>query len=63
VWRGIVDDDATSQTLAEHERIYAALCARDEALSSAAALMHVATTQTWLRRFLEQEGAPDASLA
>jgi GntR family transcriptional repressor for pyruvate dehydrogenase complex len=63
VWRGIVDDDATSQTLAEHERIYAALCARDEALSSAAALMHVGTTQTWLRRFLEQEGAPDASLA
>ena len=59
VWRGIIDEDATRQTLAEHERIFAALQARDEALSSAAALTHVATSETWLRRFLRQEETPD----
>lgn len=54
VWRGIIDEDAIRQTLAEHERIFAALLAGDEALSSAAALTHVATSETWLRRFLQQ---------
>lgn len=55
VWRGIIDEDAIRQTLAEHERIFTALLAGDEALSSAAALTHVATSETWLRRFLQQE--------
>lgn len=49
VWRGLVDAAAAGQTLREHEAIYAALCAGDAVLAQAAALMHIATTETWLR--------------
>jgi GntR family transcriptional repressor for pyruvate dehydrogenase complex len=49
VWRGLVDEDAASRTLAEHEAIYQALAGRDAALAQAAALMHVSTTERWLR--------------
>lgn len=52
VWRGIMEADAMSRTLAEHERIYAALEAGDHVLSHAAALVHVCTTEDWLRRLL-----------
>lgn len=57
VWRGLVDDNAAGRTLAEHEAIYAALAARDPALAHAAALIHVATTETWLRDHLDDKGA------
>lgn len=59
VWRGLVDDNAAGRTLAEHEAIYAALAAGDAALAQAAALIHVVTTETWLRDHLD-EGAFDA---
>jgi GntR family transcriptional regulator, transcriptional repressor for pyruvate dehydrogenase complex len=59
VWRGLVDDNAAGRTLAEHEAIYAALAARDRALAHAAALLHVATTETWLRTHLEAETEPE----
>jgi len=49
VWRGLVDGNAAGRTLAEHEAIYAALAAGDGALAQAAALVHVSSTQTWLR--------------
>lgn len=52
VWRGLMDDNAAGRTLAEHEAIYAALAAGDPALAHAAALLHVATTETWLHRHL-----------
>ncbi|MFC8672102.1 FadR/GntR family transcriptional regulator [Streptomyces griseorubiginosus] len=52
IWRGLVDDQAAGRTLAEHEAIYAALSARDFALSQAAALLHVSSTEEWLREHL-----------
>lgn len=52
VWRGMVDDNAAGQAVAEHEAIYAALETRDPVMAQAAALMHVSTTEQWLRRHL-----------
>ncbi len=52
VWRGMVDGNAAERTLAEHEAIYQALAAGDPALTQAAALLHVSTTEKWLRRQL-----------
>ncbi len=63
VWRGLVDDNAASRTLAEHEAIYQALADRDAALAQAAALMHVNTTERWLREHvgvLPSESGPSA---
>lgn len=55
VWRGLVDEDAASRTLAEHEAIYQALVSRDAALAQAAALMHVSTTERWLREHVGRD--------
>lgn len=52
VWRGLVDADAAGRTLLEHEAIYAALVASDAFRAQAAALMHITTTETWLREHL-----------
>ena len=49
-WRGILEEDAGMRTIAEHEAIYNALAAGDGALARAAALVHVATTEAFLRR-------------
>ncbi len=59
VWRGMVDGNAADRTLAEHEAIYQALAAGDAALAQAAALVHVSTTEKWLRKYLA-ENDPDA---
>lgn len=56
VWRGLVDDDAASRTLAEHEAIYTALVDRDAALAQAAALVHITTTERWLREHVDRDG-------
>jgi GntR family transcriptional repressor for pyruvate dehydrogenase complex len=53
IWRGIVEADATARTIAQHEDILRALEARDPRLAEATALVHVATTEAWLRRLLE----------
>ena len=60
VWRGMVDDNAAAITLAEHQAIYDALAAGDAPLAEAAALVHVGTTEKWLRKHLaeEAESAP-----
>jgi GntR family transcriptional regulator, transcriptional repressor for pyruvate dehydrogenase complex len=50
VWRGMVDSNAADRTLAEHEAIYAALAEGDATLAQAAALVHISTTERWLRR-------------
>jgi GntR family transcriptional regulator, transcriptional repressor for pyruvate dehydrogenase complex len=50
VWRGMVEANAAGRTLAEHEAIYTALVDGDGPLAQAAALMHVGTTERWLRR-------------
>ncbi len=49
VWRGIVEGNVTHVTIDEHKAISAALLARDAALASAAALVHVNTSESWLR--------------
>jgi GntR family transcriptional repressor for pyruvate dehydrogenase complex len=54
VWRGLVDDNAGERTIAEHRAIYTALVARDRALAEAAALIHVSTTEQWLREHVDQ---------
>jgi GntR family transcriptional repressor for pyruvate dehydrogenase complex len=48
-WRGIIDADAARRTVSEHESILAALRARDAELARAAALLHVSTTEAWVR--------------
>lgn len=57
VWRGLVDDNAADRTIAEHQAIYNALAARDPALAEAAALLHVSTTEQWLREHLDGDAA------
>ncbi|MFB9631405.1 FadR/GntR family transcriptional regulator [Nonomuraea helvata] len=52
IWRGLVDADAAGRTLAEHEAIFTALSTRDAALSQAAALLHVSSTERGLREYL-----------
>ncbi|MEH1129037.1 FadR/GntR family transcriptional regulator [Micromonospora sp. CPCC 206061] len=54
VWRGLVDADAADRTLREHEAIYMALAAGDAIRAQAAALMHITTTETWLRAHLRE---------
>lgn len=61
VWRGMVDDNVAEQTLAEHRRIYAALAAGNPALAEAAALLHVSTTEQWLKDHLEHADAAGAA--
>jgi GntR family transcriptional regulator, transcriptional repressor for pyruvate dehydrogenase complex len=52
VWRGMVDDSVADRTLAEHQAIYDALAAGDAVLAQAATLMHVSSTEKWLRSHL-----------
>jgi GntR family transcriptional repressor for pyruvate dehydrogenase complex len=51
-WRGVIEGDASGQTIREHRAIYQALAARDRPLAEAAALMHVNTSERWLRDVL-----------
>lgn len=55
VWRGLIDADAAGRTLREHEAIYLALVAGDAIQAQAAALMHITTTETWLRAHLRED--------
>jgi GntR family transcriptional repressor for pyruvate dehydrogenase complex len=50
VWRAVVDEDAEARTIVQHADILRALEARDAPLAEAAALIHVATTEAWIRR-------------
>lgn len=63
IWRGLVDGNASGRTVAEHEAIYASLAAGDPALAQAAALLHVSTTEKWLREHLAQDDEDGASLS
>jgi GntR family transcriptional regulator, transcriptional repressor for pyruvate dehydrogenase complex len=49
IWRAVVEADAITETLHEHRAIFSALEARDRCLAEAAALIHVNTSETWLR--------------
>jgi GntR family transcriptional regulator, transcriptional repressor for pyruvate dehydrogenase complex len=54
IWRGLVLGDVAQNTIDEHEAIYVALKAGDQSLAHAAALMHVNTSESWLRTVLDQ---------
>jgi GntR family transcriptional repressor for pyruvate dehydrogenase complex len=46
-------------TIDEHQAILSALESRDQLLAQAAALMHVNTSESWLRKILnDQDAAP-----
>jgi GntR family transcriptional regulator, transcriptional repressor for pyruvate dehydrogenase complex len=49
IWRGVVEAGAIAKTLQQHEAIFSAIAARDRQLAEAAALIHVTTSETWLR--------------
>jgi GntR family transcriptional repressor for pyruvate dehydrogenase complex len=52
VWRGIIDADANHRTVQEHQAILDAVEAGDARLAEAAALVHVASVDSWLRSML-----------
>src|SRR5204863_6383104 len=54
VWRGLVEGGSAVSTIAEHEAILRALHAHDPHLSHACALLHVNTSDAWLRTVLAQ---------
>ncbi|MDH6115383.1 GntR family transcriptional repressor for pyruvate dehydrogenase complex [Kitasatospora sp. MAP12-15] len=61
IWRGLSDAGAADRTIDEHEAIHRALVAGDAELARAAALLHISSTERWLREHLA-EGAPDGCL-
>ena len=58
VWRGIIVADAYQRTFEEHRAIFAAIEARDAKLAEAAALVHVASVENWLRRIVAAGSEP-----
>jgi GntR family transcriptional regulator, transcriptional repressor for pyruvate dehydrogenase complex len=52
VRRAVSEQRAIEDTLAEHDRIYEALLARDPELAQAASAVHVAGVERWLRGIL-----------
>lgn len=64
IWRGVIEADAITATLHEHRAILSALAARDRPLAEAAALLHVNTSETWLRSIVrgqQDDGTSDGS--
>jgi GntR family transcriptional repressor for pyruvate dehydrogenase complex len=60
-WRGVLEADAAPETIREHRAILAAVAAHDRTLAEAAALLHVNTSESWIRSVLAQrELAADA---
>ncbi len=57
VWHGLTADKALDQTHKSHRDIYEALVARDAERAQAAALVHIAEGEDWLRQLIE-EGEP-----
>jgi GntR family transcriptional regulator, transcriptional repressor for pyruvate dehydrogenase complex len=53
IWRGMIEENAKAQTIAQHAEILRALRDRDPILGEAAALVHVATTEASLRRMID----------
>jgi GntR family transcriptional regulator, transcriptional repressor for pyruvate dehydrogenase complex len=56
IWRGIIEDEAKAQTIAQHAEILRALREGDPTLGEAAALVHVATTEASVRRMIDSSG-------
>jgi GntR family transcriptional repressor for pyruvate dehydrogenase complex len=53
IWRGLVLGNVAQATIDEHRVIYEALRARDPFMAQSAALLHVNTSESWLRAILE----------
>lgn len=53
IWRGTWDRDALEWTYAQHEMLVDALERRDPSLAVAAATVHLAATEDWLRHLLD----------
>ncbi len=58
IWRGIWDRGALDWTYAQHELIVEALAQRDATLATAAATVHVAASERWIRHLLEDDDEP-----
>ncbi len=54
VWRGLIEGNSAHVTLDEHDSIYRALRSRDQLLAHASALVHVNTSESWLRAVLAE---------
>ncbi|GAA1941294.1 FadR/GntR family transcriptional regulator [Kitasatospora viridis] len=59
IWRGLSDAAAAGRTIDEHEAIHRALVAGDAELARAAALLHVTSTERWLREHLAEGESDD----
>jgi GntR family transcriptional regulator, transcriptional repressor for pyruvate dehydrogenase complex len=60
IWRGVIEGEASQQTIREHRAIHQALAVHDRPLAEAAALMHVNTSERWLRDMLARSSNVDA---
>ncbi|HEX4252506.1 MAG TPA: FadR/GntR family transcriptional regulator [Pseudonocardia sp.] len=60
-WRATVDRGAVDRTLEQHTAIYTALADRDATVAMAAALVHVHTSERWLRAQLAAEAEPPSA--
>jgi GntR family transcriptional repressor for pyruvate dehydrogenase complex len=58
IWRGIWDRGALDWTYAQHQLIVDALAQRDATLAAAAATVHVAASERWIRHLLEGDDEP-----
>ena len=63
VWRGLIEANSAHITLSEHESIYRALRARDPQLAQASALVHVHTSEAWLRAVIADGNARRTDLS
>ena len=57
VWRGLIEGNSAHKTVDEHHAIYLALRSRDQLLAQASALLHVNTSEAWLRTVLSAPAA------
>jgi GntR family transcriptional repressor for pyruvate dehydrogenase complex len=61
IWRAAVESGAAANTVAQHEDIYRALASGDSRLAEAAALVHVVTSEAWLREQLARSVVPNGA--
>lgn len=54
-WRGVIEEGAMPRTISQHAEILRALKEGDPVLAHATALVHVATTEDWVRRMLDHD--------
>ena len=61
VWRALTATDSRGQTIAEHAAIYEAVRVGDRDRAHAAALLHVANVEVWMREALHERGIDERS--